>query len=263
MEEKKLKKDFWNDNKLIIKGIGSEDFGAYGITLRNGNNPYNSMAIKVITNPFANCQTYTIADAHRLTTTNSDIFKRVITLIRRNITKKTQVLIDIEKAHIERTKEQFEYFSKGKIKEIPYKSTNGSRLSILIIKLDEDKIDKYIDKLKKNKLENFDKFSDSSSKMPKVEPRDNKIGDGLEWIILGGETIGYPARVDISSPNIEESIAEKSAEVVEKTPAILTTGNTSGHSSYIDYMRQQQDNMIRMNMRFNGLTTSNLRHYRR
>ena len=165
------KKEFWQKKGWSLQSTGTIDCTNYKLRLYGVYLPdVGYINIGVHLNPFANCQTFTISNAYSLQYLEREHVDRLIVLIRRNLTGKRQVLIDIREEYLTAIKKVFNNYTKKKITETKYESTNGSNMVLLLIQLDCTTIAKLEMDYVKADLINFDAFRDNSHQKPKPSP---------------------------------------------------------------------------------------------
>ncbi|MBV1929577.1 MAG: hypothetical protein KUG81_08725, partial [Gammaproteobacteria bacterium] len=165
------KKEFWQKKGWSLQSTGTIDCTNYKLRLYGVYLPdVGYINIGVHLNPFANCQTFTISNAYSLQYLEREHVDRLIVLIRRNLTGKRQVLIDIREEYLTAIKKVFNNYTKKKITETKYESTNGSNMVLLLIQLNCTKIAKLEMDYVKADLINFDAFRDNSHQKPKPSP---------------------------------------------------------------------------------------------
>ena len=95
--------------------------------------------ILVYESPFANCQTFTIGLAYKLSYLKKEEVVELFKIIYEKISRK-QFVIDLKDEFNESVLESIESVIKEKY-SIKYKSTNGSHMNLNIIQLDTDKLE--------------------------------------------------------------------------------------------------------------------------
>ena len=95
--------------------------------------------ILVHESPFANCQTFTIGMAYKLSYLKKEEVVKLFEIIYEKIGRK-QFVIDLKDEYNESVLESIGLIMKEKY-SIKYKSTNGSHMNLNIIQLDTDKLE--------------------------------------------------------------------------------------------------------------------------
>ena len=95
-------------------------------------------SIFVYESPFANCQTFTISMAYKLSYLEKEEVVELFEIIYEKIGRK-QFIIDLKDEHNESALKSIEPIIKEKY-SIKYKSTNGSHMNLNIVQLDKDKL---------------------------------------------------------------------------------------------------------------------------
>ena len=96
-------------------------------------------SIFVYESPFANCQTFTIGMAYKLSYLKKEEVVELFEIIYEKIGRK-QFVIDLKDEYNELVLESMELIMKEKY-SIKYKSTNGSHMNLNIVQLDTDKLE--------------------------------------------------------------------------------------------------------------------------
>ena len=96
-------------------------------------------SIGVHESPFANCQTFTISMAYKLSYLEKEEVVELFEIIYEKISRR-QFIIDLKDEHNESALKSIEPIIKEKY-SIKYKSTNGSHMNLNIVQLDTDKLE--------------------------------------------------------------------------------------------------------------------------
>ena len=96
-------------------------------------------SIFVYESPFANCQTFTISRAYKLSYLEKEEVVELFEIIYGKISRR-QFIIDLKDEYNESVLKSIEPIIKEKY-SIKYKSTNGSHMNLNIIQLDTDKLE--------------------------------------------------------------------------------------------------------------------------
>jgi len=161
--------EYWKKNKLDVQSIGSESMPVYRIKITGS---YSVGAIDVFYNPFHNCQTGTIASIWQIANLENFAFARLLSFIYHSCLSKKQIVLDIQQGYVNKVIDQFKPFIlEEKTKKMPYRSTNGSSMVLILIVLSASKMSLLRQHLTRNNLHNADNYAASATAQTKLSPK--------------------------------------------------------------------------------------------
>ncbi len=176
-EEKSLHERY----NLEVKPVGSSIRHMFLLYIYQGT--WLKYYIGISTDGFDNCQTFTISSAYVLTVLPLTISKRILSYIFYKLANnKSQLVIDVNKDYIKKIKALFIPYIREdlKITTSEYISTNESKMALMIIPLDREKMDYLYNEMYKNNLHDVDKIQEPQDKQSSLSPCSKKEEEVVE-----------------------------------------------------------------------------------